>query len=119
MSPHPKFNPTALSFAYLRRGELPSVTPGFYRDAGLSRDDFQSARAGQEPPRAKPARFEEMGQGDDRSPRTLKHTLPDPRPSFAPPSRKLFEEDWFRKKRNRPDHPQPAQTKARRHGRKR
>ena len=99
MSDGPKFNPTALSFAYLRRGELPSITPGFYRDAGLSRDEFEIARAAQIVSHPTPERFRHIEDGDGRRPKTFRHVLPDPRPSFAPPSRKLFEEDWFRQRR--------------------
>ena len=118
MSDGPKFNPTALSFAYLRRSELPSVTPGFYRDAGLSRDEFEVARAAQISPRETPERFRNIEDSGGRRPKTMQHVLPDPRPTFAPPSRKLYQEDWFRKKRNpenRLDHAETITFKHIRH----
>ena len=100
MTDAPKFNHSALSFAYLRRGELPSIMPVFCRDAGLSGHEFESARAAQIISHETPERFRDIEYSDEHKPKTMRHVLPAPCPSFAPPSRKLFEEDWFRKKRN-------------------
>lgn len=97
---HPGFNPTAMSFAYLRRGELPLDGSSFYCDAGLSRDDFEIAHAAQLLSRSAPERFQNRQSGETgRKSKVLMHVLPDPRPDFAPPNRKLFEEDWFVRRR--------------------
>lgn len=110
-----RFNPTAMSFAYLRRGELPSDGSSFYRDAGLSRDEFEIARAAQLLPRGLPERFHDRQSGETgRKPKVMAHVLPDPRPDFAAPNRKLFEEDWFARRKTSQHALQPARAHIRR-----
>tara|TARA_R110000851_G_scaffold162265_2_gene305962 strand:- start:985 stop:1335 length:351 start_codon:yes stop_codon:yes gene_type:complete len=108
-----KFNPTALSYAYLNRGDLPSEPTGFYRDAGLSREEFEIARAAQIRPDQTPERFRHIEESGGRRAKTLQHVLPDPHPDFAPPNRRLYEEDWFQKNRRREDRSEPKRTSPR------
>ncbi|MEO1193307.1 MAG: hypothetical protein AAFY02_16210 [Pseudomonadota bacterium] len=85
------------SFAFQRRGDLPGSS-SFYRDSSEARDAFETARAAQIPPAQQPARADrEAGGVAARRPRVSRFDLPAPRPSFAEPNRKRFEEDWFQK----------------------
>ena len=114
-----KFNDTAMSFAYLRRGELPSDASDFYRDAGMTKEEFEVARAAQIVSEQVPARFQNMDGDGGRKAKTFRHELPQPRPDFAPPDRRLYEEDWFQKSRRQKHRDQPAHGKAHSHIRKR
>lgn len=99
------------SYAYQKRGELPSQTSDFYSDAGLSREEFEISRAAQIVPDTTPARFANRDGSGGGMAKTYRHELPDPRPNFAPPNRRLYEEDWFQKIRCPQNKAQPAKTK--------
>ena len=107
------------SYAYAKRGDLPSEASEFYRDAGLSKAEFEVARAAQIIPEKVPARFADRDGSGGRKARTFRHELPQPRPDFAPPDRRLYEQDWFQKSRRQKQDVQPAHGKAQRHIRKR
>lgn len=110
-----KFNPTAMSYAYLRRAELPSQEGEFYRDAGLSKEQFEAARTAQTPERKSPEPSKVRQEDSGRKARNFNHVLPDPRPDFAPPNRRLFDEEWERWKRDERSREQPAQSQIRGH----
>ena len=107
------------SYAYAKRGELPSEPSDFYRDAGMSKSEFEVARAAQIAPKQVPARFQNMGGEGGRRVKAFRHELPQPRPDFAPPDRRLYEDDWFQKSRRQKHRDQPNQSKAQSHIRKR
>lgn len=109
--------PTSYSFQH--HGDLPSEHSDFYRDAGMSKAEFEVARSAQIVPDQVPVRFQNMDGDGGRKARTFRHELPQPRPDFAPPDRRLYEEDWFQKSRRQKHRDQPAHGKAHSHIRKR
>lgn len=100
------------SYAYQKRGDLPSEPSGFYRDAGLSKQEFEIARAAQIIPLQTPERFQHIEGSGGRKARTFRHELPQPSPDFAPPNRSLYEKEWFQKIRVPKKNAEPAHSKA-------
>lgn len=107
------------SYAYAKRGDLPSESSDFYRNAGMSKAEFEVARAAQIVPDQIPARFQNRDSDGGGKAKTFRHDLPQPRPDFAPPDRRLYEQDWFQKSRRQKQDVQTNQSKARDHIRKR
>lgn len=96
MPPKTSYNQTITSYSFEIRGDLPSHMGDFYRDADMSRADFETARAAQIVPQDR----QSPAQGQSSKGRRISgFDLPDPRPSFAPPDRKWREDGWFQKLR--------------------